>query len=60
MRPDSPHVEKVWDVGEIHAGVAVMWHGVRLSYSQNWQTAQFKSQKAGLFNYGSLKLSVKF
>lgn len=44
----------------IHAGVAVMWHGVRLSYSQNWQTAQFKTAKAGLFNYGSLKLSVKF
>lgn len=60
VRPNAPHVDKVWDVGEIHAGVAVMWHGVRLSYSQNWQTAQFKTQKAGLFNYGSLKLSVKF
>ncbi|MBS1101898.1 lipid A deacylase LpxR family protein [Gluconobacter sp. Dm-62] len=60
VRPNAPHVDKVWDVGEIHAGVAVMWHGVRLSYSQNWQTAQFQTQKAGLFNYGSLKLSVKF
>jgi len=59
-RSNSPHVDKVWDVGMIHAGVAVMWHGVRLSYSQNWQTAEFKTQKAGLFNYGSLKLSVKF
>ncbi|EHH68543.1 hypothetical protein GMO_13130 [Gluconobacter morbifer G707] len=60
LRANSPHVDKMWDVGEIHAGVAVMWHGVRLSYSQNWQTAEFKTQKAGLFNYGSLKLSVKF
>jgi len=60
LRDNSPHVSKTWDVGMIHAGVAVMWHGVRLSYSQNWQTAQFKTSKAGLFNYGSLKLSVKF
>lgn len=60
IRSNSPHVSKTWDVGEIHAGVAIMWHGVRLSYSQNWQTAQFDTAKAGLFNYGSLKLSVKF
>ncbi|AQS89236.1 hypothetical protein A0U93_03105 [Neoasaia chiangmaiensis] len=60
LRNNSPHVSKTWDVGEIHAGLAVMWHGVRLSYSQNWQTAEFKTSRSGLFNYGSLKLSVKF
>lgn len=60
VRSNSPHVSKVWDVGEIHAGLAVMWHGVRLSYSQVWQTAEFKTSRSGLFNYGSLKLSVKF
>nr|WP_294917598.1 lipid A deacylase LpxR family protein [uncultured Neokomagataea sp.] len=60
FRPNAPHVDKMWDVGEIHAGVAVMWHGVRMSYSQNWQSAQFKTQRSGMFNYGSVKLSVKF
>ncbi|QDH16179.1 lipid A deacylase LpxR family protein [Swingsia samuiensis] len=60
VRGNSPHTEKKWDVGEIHAGVAVMWHGMRLSYSQNWQSTEFRGQKAGLFNYGSLKFSVKF
>lgn len=61
IRHNSPHVPNMlWDVGEIHAGVAVMWHGVRLSYSQIWQTAEFSTSRRGLFNYGSLKLSGKF
>lgn len=56
----GPHTSKKWDQGAIHAGIAVMWRGLRLSYSQNWQTAQFRQSKAGLFNYGSVKLSFKF
>ncbi|UYH51760.1 lipid A deacylase LpxR family protein [Candidatus Kirkpatrickella diaphorinae] len=56
----GPHTSKKWDQGTIHAGVAVMWRGLRLSYSQNWQTAQFRQSRAGLFNYGSVKLSFKF
>ncbi|GAJ29016.1 lipid A deacylase LpxR family protein [Acidomonas methanolica] len=60
VRNNSPHVSKVWDVGEIHAGLAVMWHGVRMSYSQVWQTPTFTASRSGLFNYGSVKLSVKF
>lgn len=60
VRSNSPHVPVNWDVGEIHAGVAVMWHGMRLSYSQVWQTQQFRGQRSGLFNYGSLALSAKF
>ncbi|MBS4073668.1 lipid A deacylase LpxR family protein [Ameyamaea chiangmaiensis] len=59
-RSNSLHVDKKWDVGEFHAGVAVMWHGMRLSYSQVWQTQQFETARSGLFNYGSLALSVKF
>jgi len=60
VRDNSIHVSKKWDVGEIHAGLAVMWHGMRLSYSQIWQTQQFATARSGLFNYGSLALSVKF
>lgn len=60
IRSNSPHVPVNWDVGEIHAGLAIMWHGMRLSYSQVWQTQEFKGARSGLFNYGSLALSAKF
>lgn len=60
MRSNSPHVTKKWDVGEIHAGVAVMFYGLRVSYSQVWQTQEFKGARSGLFNYGSLAVSAKF
>lgn len=60
VRNNSPHVPVNWDVGEIHAGVAVMWHGMRLSYSQTWQTQQFRGARSGLFNFGSVDLSAKF
>lgn len=60
MRSNSLHVDKKWDVGEIHAGLAVMFYGLRVSYSQVWQTQQFRGAKSGLFNYGSLMVSAKF
>nr|WP_242010088.1 lipid A deacylase LpxR family protein [Acetobacter conturbans] len=60
LRSNSPHVNKKWDVGEIHAGLAVMFYGVRLSYSQVWQTQEFTAARSGLFNYGSVALSAKF
>lgn len=60
MRTNSLHVDKRWDVGEIHAGLAIMFYGLRVSYSQVWQTQQFKGAKSGLFNYGSLMVSAKF
>ena len=56
----GPHVSKNWDVGELEAGVGVMLYGVRVSYTQTWQTQEFKSQKGGLFNFGSLALSARF
>ncbi|BBC78611.1 putative outer membrane protein [Acetobacter orientalis] len=37
-----------------------MFYGLRVSYSQVWQTQQFKGAKGGLFNYGSLMVSAKF
>lgn len=60
LRKNSLHVNKKWDVGEIHAGVAVMFYGLRVSYSQVWQTQEFTTARSGLFNYGSLNVSAKF
>ena len=47
-------------LGEMSVGAAIIWHGVRLSYTQTWQTASFKGQRGGLFNFGSLTGSVRF
>ena len=57
---DYARPSKIWDVGEMQAGLALLYHGVRLSYTQTWQTQEFRGQKAGLFNFGSLALSAKF
>lgn len=56
----SPSVSHKHAVAELMAGVAVMWHGVRLAYTQTWRTEEFNGQKAGLFNFGSVSASVKF
>jgi lipid A 3-O-deacylase len=56
----GPHVTKRPLVGEFEGGLAVMAYGVRLTYTQTWQTEEFRRQKAGLFNFGSLALSAKF
>ncbi len=60
FRDDSRHADKIWDVGEFEAGAAVIWRGVRLSYSQTWQTQEFVGARSGLFNFGSAALSFKF
>ncbi len=57
---DGPGVHRRWDVGELEAGAAVMWHGLRLTYTQTWQTQEFRGAKSGLFNFGSVALSAKF
>jgi lipid A 3-O-deacylase len=60
FRDRTPSVHRTWDVGEFEAGAAVILYGVRVSYTQTWQTQEFRGAKAGLFNFGSLALSVKF
>lgn len=60
FRSGEPHVSKIWDVGEFEAGLALIYHGVRLSYTQTWQTPEFNGQRSGLFNFGSVALSAKF
>ena len=59
-RSGGPHVSKKWYVGEMQAGLAVMYRGLRVSYTQTWQTEEFHGQKGGLFNFGSLAVSAKF
>ncbi len=56
----SAHVRRnVW-VGEMEAGLAMIWRGVKFSYVQTWQTAEFRHQSPSLFSFGSLAMSVRF
>ncbi len=57
---NSPHVGRNALLGSMEAGLAVIWRGVRLSYTQTWQTQSFRGQKSGLFNFGSLAATVHF
>jgi hypothetical protein len=56
----SRSVAAKWDVGELEAGAAVIYQGIRLTYTQVWQTQEFRTAKSGLFNFGSLAASVRF
>ncbi len=56
----SPHVGSRAFVGEMMAGAAVMAYGVRITYTQTWQTPEYGRQRSGLFNFGSLAASVRF
>ncbi len=56
----SPSVTLDPFVGELQGGVAVMAFGTRLTYTQVFQTQEFKHQKGGLHQFGSLALSVRF
>jgi hypothetical protein len=47
-------------VGEAEAGLAVIAYGVRLSYTEAVQSAEFHHQRGGLFQFGALTLSAKF
>lgn len=57
---NSPSVGHRGLVGEMELGAAVMFSGVRVTYSQVFQTPEFGRQRAGLFNFGSLSASVRF
>jgi hypothetical protein len=57
---DSRSVKIVPEVAEIQAGLAVMVHGVRMTYTQVMQTQEYQHQRGGLHQLGSLALSVRF
>lgn len=60
FRRNTPSVHRIFDVGEMQAGLAVILYGLRVSYTQTWETPEFDGSKAGLFNYGSLAVSARF
>lgn len=57
---DSRSVRKAPFVGEFHGGLAVMAYGVRLTYTHRATTQEFRGQRGGLHQVGSLALSVRF
>jgi hypothetical protein len=57
---NTPMVHRLWDQGGIIAGTEMLWHGVRLSYTQSWRTQETLHAKSGLFNFGSLAAAVRF
>lgn len=56
----SPSVTLGPFVGGLQAGFAVMAFGARLTYTQVFQTQEFRPQKGGLHQLGSLALSIRF
>lgn len=56
----SASVHKRDLMGNFEGGIAVLWRGTRLSYTHTWQTDAFRGEKAGLFNFGSIALSMRF
>jgi lipid A 3-O-deacylase len=56
----GPHVSSLPFVGEMQAGVAVIFRGVRFTYTHVVQTQEFRGQRGGLFQFGSIAASVRF
>jgi hypothetical protein len=57
---NSAHVSREPWLGEAELGLAVMYHGVRVTYSQVVQTQSFHGQHGGLHQLGALALSARF
>jgi lipid A 3-O-deacylase len=56
----GPSVDTKHIVGEFNVGLAVIWHGVRITATQTWQSHEFTSQEGGWFDYGSVAVSARF
>ena len=56
----GPRVNRNWFVGEMEAGFATVWHGVRFSYTHVFQTQEFRGQRGGLFQFGSFTIAARF
>lgn len=56
----GPHVDAIWDVGEMEGGVAFLAYGMRFTFTYAAQTQEFQGQRGGLHQFGSAALSVKF
>lgn len=56
---ESRSVDKRLLAGDFQAGAAVLWRGVRFSYTQVWRSEEFYGQK-GTQSFGSLSVSFRF
>ena len=56
----GPHVTRNPWVTEFEAGAAIVWHGMRLSYTHVFQTQEFRGQRGGLFQFGSFTAAARF
>jgi hypothetical protein len=56
---DSRSVDRIPWVGDFQAGFAVIWRGVRLSYTQVWRSKEFEGQPQAA-QFGSVSVSFRF
>lgn len=56
----GPHVHRQPFVGELEAGLAIIYRGVRFSYTHVFQTQEFRGQRSGLFQFGSFTIAARF
>ena len=56
----GPHVSRQPFVGEVEAGFAVIYKGVRLTYTHVAQTQSFHGQRSGWFQFGSIAAGIRF
>lgn len=59
-RTHTPHASKRPYLGELQGGLAIMLYGVRVTYTQVFQSPSFDRQRSGLFNFGSLAIAARF
>jgi hypothetical protein len=57
---NSRHVSRIPLVGELEAGFAVMFRGVRIAVTHVLQSNEFRTQTRGTFQFTSGAVSVKF
>ncbi len=56
----SPNVPSKTLVGDVEAGAAIMYGGVRVTFTEAAETNTFRGQRGGLHQVGSILASVRF
>jgi lipid A 3-O-deacylase len=57
---DSRSVPVTRVVGTFEVGAAIIWHGLRFSYTQVFQTSRFHDENGDIHEFGSLSVSGSF
>jgi len=57
---DSHSIEKKPFVGELNAGVALLINGMRITYQHVYISREFRAQRGGGQDYGSISLTIPF